>query len=117
MNNLLAAFQASVTSASLRAIKDRNKGSFTYQPAIEVRMPKNTPYRKLMISLHLLAAAVEHATEDKEGWIVRVEGSDIKTIDGNVAKGYVHLELLHGTDAEAKRAFAMLSKVVETAFH
>lgn len=116
MNNLLTAFKASVGSASIKAVLDRNTGAFTYEPAIELKLPKNTPYRKLMVSLHLLAAAVEHATEEREGWIVRVEGYDIRVRDGNIAKGYVYMELRDGSDAEAKRAFALLSKVVAEAF-
>lgn len=78
----------------------------TPQPTLEVRLPRGAHFRQLHTVLHLLAAAVEQATPARERWLVQLEGHD--------TLGYVYLELIDGSDAEARRGLALLQTLVSS---
>ncbi len=75
------------------------------EPRIELRLERGTNFRKLQAALHLLAAAVELATPEAEGWIAHMV-----TASADDA-GWVYLELLKATDDEAQRGIAVLQSV------
>ena len=78
----------------------------TLRPELEVRLPKTAHFRKVNAALHLLAAQVELATPAGEGWVVQTEA----LYDG---RGVVYLELVKGSDAEAKRGVALLRTIAK----
>lgn len=65
----------------------------------ELGLTMNKEYRKLRAALHKIAAAVELATPDNEGWCVTVE--DTRVV----------LELIEASTAEAKRALVVAQSV------
>jgi hypothetical protein len=75
------------------------------EPQIEARVPKGTHPRTLKAALYRLAADVEVATPTKEAWIVQV---DVPSDE----RGRVYLELMDGTEEEAKRGLALLRSVI-----
>ena len=75
------------------------------EPRIEVQMPKGTRYRALSATLHTIAAAVELATGEEEGWVVVIEVHSDE-------QGRVCLDLDEATDAEAARGVALLKKLL-----
>ena len=80
----------------------------TLQPQIEVRLPKGTHYRALNATLHRLAADIECATPENEGWVVTTEFF----CDD---RGVIALELADGTAAEAQRGMAILAQITTAA--
>ena len=74
------------------------------EPRIEVKFARGTSFRRIHAALHLLAAAVELATPEAEGWIAQMVAAADDT-------GWVYLELLHATDDEAQRGLAVLQHV------
>jgi hypothetical protein len=78
------------------------------QPQVEIEIAKGLSYRVRRAALHTLAAKIELATPSNEGWCVQIEHvSD--------THGYVYLELIHATPAEAERGMALLRKVIAEA--
>ena len=75
------------------------------EPRIEVQFARGTNFRKLHAALHQLAAAVELATPEEEGWIVQMVAASADD------RGRVNLELLNATDDEAQRGLAVLQSV------
>ena len=75
------------------------------EPRIEVLFARGSNFRKLHAALHLLAAAVELATPNAEGWIAQMVAA--RADDA----GWVYLELLDATDDEAQRGLAVLQSV------
>jgi hypothetical protein len=75
------------------------------EPRIEVLFARDTNFRKLHAALHLLAAAVELATPDAEGWIAQMVAASADDA------GWVYLELLNATDDEAQRGLSVLQSV------
>lgn len=80
----------------------------TPRPRIELRLPRETPWRHAKAELHQVAAALELATPAGELWSVHIVDSS----DHHRPGGRVELELADGTDAEAARAMAMLERLV-----
>jgi hypothetical protein len=78
------------------------------EPQIAVRMPRGTRQRAIMAELHKLAAEVELATPDREGWCVYLEPLHSVRSPG----GRIYLELVDATRAEAELAREVLSRVV-----
>ena len=76
------------------------------EPRIEVKFARGTSFRRIHAALHLLAAAVELATPEAEGWIAQMVAA---SADNDA--GWVYLELLHASDDEAQRALAVLQRV------
>lgn len=82
-------------------------------PRIEIRLPRETPWRHAKAALHQLAAAVELATPAHEQWSVQIiEGSDFRRPGGRV-----QLELADGSETEAARGSAVLRQVTELLRH
>ena len=77
----------------------------TAQPTIEVSLPRTAHYRELAATLYDLAARVERATPDREGWVVVVQRR------GDTA-GRVVLEMIDGDKREVEAAIAVLRAVV-----
>ncbi len=75
------------------------------EPRIEVRFQRGTSFRRIHAALHLLAAAVELATPEAEGWIAQMVAASADDA------GWVYLELLHASDDEAQRGLAVLQRV------
>lgn len=75
------------------------------EPQIEVRFPKGTKFRAVKAAMHKLAAEVEIATPDREGWVVQTETFYDE-------RGRVYLELVSSTPAEAARGMALLKMLV-----
>lgn len=75
------------------------------EPRIEVKFAQGTSFRRIHAALHLLAAAVELATPEAEGWIAQMVAASADNA------GWVYLELLHATDDEAQRGLAVLQRV------
>lgn len=80
------------------------------EPRIEVQFGKGTNFRKVHAALHLLAAAVELATPQEEGWIVQIVAASADD------RGTVYLELLHASDEEAQRGLAVLQRVTHAQY-
>ena len=75
------------------------------EPRIEVKFARGTSFRRIHAALHLLAAAVELATPEAEGWIAQMVAASVDDA------GWVYLELANATDAEAERGLAVLRQV------
>ena len=75
------------------------------EPRIEVLFARGTNFRTLHAALHLLAAAVELAIPDAEGWIAQMVAASADDA------GWVYLELLNATDDEAQRGLSVLQSV------
>ncbi len=73
-------------------------------PAVEIHLPGLENQRLLWAELHELAAKVERATPDFEGWCVNID----RTGDES---GAVSLELLDCTPEEVSRAMDLLKRV------
>lgn len=73
------------------------------QPTIVLRTADRRSWRKRKAALHVLAAIVQLETPSNEGWLPEIS-------DG-YASGCVYLELLHGTEHEARRGIQMLRAV------
>jgi len=75
------------------------------QPQIEVRSTKDIKPRAFRACLHTLAARAELESPAQERWFVQIEVvSDVL--------GYLYLELMDGTPAEAERGVAFLKAIV-----
>jgi hypothetical protein len=68
-----------------------------------------TPYRRVRAALHAVAMIAELGTSADEKWVIGIEvSSDLK--------GYVYVETVNGTDAEARRAMALLGVALDAVF-
>ncbi len=77
----------------------------TPQPALEVSLPRTAHYRELAATLYDLAAHIERATPEREGWVVVVQRR------GDTA-GRVVLEMIDGDKREVEAAMAVLRTMV-----
>jgi hypothetical protein len=77
----------------------------TAQPTIEVSVPRTAHYRELAATLYDLAARVERATPEREGWVVVVQRR------GDTA-GRVMLEMIDGDEREFEAAMGVLKIVL-----
>lgn len=75
------------------------------EPRIEVRFARGTSFRRVHAALHRLAAAVELATPEREGWLVQMVPASAHDA------GRVYLELFRATDEEAQRGLKVLKRV------
>jgi hypothetical protein len=81
------------------------RGAFgSLNPQINLEMPKGTNYRVTKAALYAIAAKVELATLNTQGWVV--------CIDANDTTGSVYLELLTGGPHEAEAGEALLRAVL-----
>lgn len=76
----------------------------TPQPALQLSFPRSTHHRHVAAAQHLVAALIEVATPATGAWGVYVDW-------GGDASGWVWLELVDGTAAEAERAMVVLRDV------
>jgi len=74
-------------------------------PRIDLRAPRGTSHRAFAAELHELAAKVERATPEAEGWCVIIDRI------GDM-EGAVSLELVDATAAEAARGMELLKGLV-----
>jgi hypothetical protein len=67
------------------------------------------PYRHLSAALHAAAMAAELETDPRERWVIGVEvASDFR--------GFVYVETVSGTTAEARRGAEVLGRAMERVF-
>ena len=78
------------------------------RPRVEVRLPRETAWRRAKAELHHVAAALELATPAGELWSVHI----VESSDHHRPGGRIELELADGTDAEATRAMTVLERLV-----
>jgi hypothetical protein len=74
-------------------------------PRIDLRAPRGTSHRAFAAELHELAAKVERATPEAEGWCVTIERL-------GDTEGAVSLELADATAEEAARGMELLKGLV-----
>jgi hypothetical protein len=106
--NVAAAAGAAIAGAlpglELRAeLRETRFG--TPQPALRLHFPRGTHHRRVSAAMHLVAGLVEAATPSAEAWGVYADRG------GGEQTGWVWLELVEGTPAEAERAMAVLREV------
>lgn len=75
------------------------------RPTIAIRFPASAHHRVRGAKLHRLAALVEEATPEAEGWVVQV-------VDGCYEQGFIYLELVEGDKRETISAMGILRHVV-----
>ena len=80
----------------------------TPQPTLEVSLPRTAHHRELAATLYDLAARIERATPEREGWVVVVQRR------GDTA-GRVVLEMIDGDKREVDAAMGVLRAVTGSA--
>jgi hypothetical protein len=76
----------------------------TPRPQIELRFPGGTSHRHLKAAVFSLAARIELATPEKEGWVVTFEAGE--------DRAWVWLEVIDGFDREIQSGMKVLRGVV-----
>jgi len=74
-----------------------------------ISAPRGTSFRRMRAALHAVAMVAELGTSAAEHWVIGIEvATDLK--------GYVYVETVNGTDAEARRAMALLGAALDAVF-